>query len=353
MKRAVIFSALGPESGCALRAQYLAEALVRLGWQVRLEVPRLRNQAYSLEALAALPRFLSVALFQRFELAVGIKPYPHVWLALWIARLKGTRAVLDIDDLDHAWRKGPAALLMRALQAPAFWLIRRFSTHHPAIRQHLTQELGIPSARVIELAQGVDLKRFTARRANEIKHFRSEKKLGPGKLLVFAAHLNVACQLERLLEKMGSLFHEKQPFTLVIAGGGPLYEKYKTAYADWPRLRFTGPLAASEAAQWMAAADLCLAYWDEGPANAHRVPMKVVEYLALGRPVACNLIPGLYGLERFLYLERRDAPEYADLIRRLLNHKGDAREKKGQIWVRKRLAWDQVAQRFLASLGWR
>jgi len=353
LKRALIYSALGPGSGCALRAQYLAEALQRQGWQVRLVVPRLRNQAYSLEALAALPRFLGAAIFHRYELAVGIKPYPHVWLGLWFARLRGAKAVLDIDDLDHAWRKGPAALLMRALQAPAFWLLKRFSTHHAGIRQHLAQEQGISAARIYDLPQGVDLHRFSPFSAAQGLAFRKEQKLGPGKLLVFAAHLNVACQLERLLEKMGPLFHEKQPFTLVVAGGGPLYEKYKSAYADWPRLRFTGPLEPSQAAQWMSAADLCLAYWDEGPANAHRVPMKVMEYLAVGRPVLCNLIPGLYGMERFLYLERRDAPEYVDLLRRLLKSRGDGREKKGQQWVRSHLSWDKVAKRFLAALGWR
>ncbi|HXC65071.1 MAG TPA: hypothetical protein VNZ67_11985, partial [bacterium] len=155
--RALVLSALAAGTGSCLRARYLAEALSRLGWDIELAVPTGAPLPYSAEILVGAPR-AALRSMGRFDLAVGVKPYPNVWMGLALARLRGALTVVDVDDADGAYRGGLLAGLTHALQAPAFGLAQLTSTHHPGLRRGLAARCG--EGRVLDLAQGVDLGLF-------------------------------------------------------------------------------------------------------------------------------------------------------------------------------------------------
>jgi hypothetical protein len=338
MNNAVVFSALGSGSGCALRARNLAKGLAQRGWEARCVVPPFSWLPLSLETLASIPQFAWAALRSDAELAVAIKPYPNCWLALWILKLRGARVVMDVDDLDGAYRGGVAGALVTMCQAPAFWLLDHFSTHHPDLAEVLRERHSLAAGCVSMLEQGVDTSVFSPCR-----------KSTRGKRLIFTAHLNVACQLELLMSWIAPLLAEDPEIHLVIAGGGPLLGRYQGRFSS-ASTSFSGPASPTQIHALTEESDLCLAAFSDELGNRFRVPMKVGEYLAQGKPVVTNLIPGLLPLKPFLYLSKPEGASYRRLVKGLLMGRSDGREAKGMRWVRRHRSLEAVAGSFVEAL---
>jgi hypothetical protein len=343
--RALVLSALAPGTGSCLRARYLAGALQRLGWEASLAAPGGDPLPYSAEILAGAPG-LALRSLGRFDLAVGVKPYPDVWLGLALARLGGALTVVDVDDADGAYRGGPLAGLTHAIQAPAFAVAHLVSTHHPALRQGLVARCG--EGRVLTLAQGVDLGLFDAKaRREEALAWRRRAGLKGRILLGFTAHLNVACQLELLLTAAGPWLRRHANAALVVAGGGPLLGHFRRLAAPLgAQVRFEGPQTPLQAATVLAACDVAVSIYGPSAGNQFRVPMKVAEGLALARPVVSNLVPGLLPLRPYLFEAGPDAPSFGKALDRALSA-GPDRARRGRAYVLRHLGWEGAAARFL------
>ena len=345
--RALVLSALAPGTGSCLRARYLAEALSRLGWESDLAIPSGGPLPYSAEILAGAPR-MALRSVERFDLAVGVKPYPNVWIGLALARLRGALTVVDVDDADGAYRGGLLAGVTHALQAPALSVAHLASTHHPGLRRGLVARCG--GSRVLDLAQGVDLGLFdAAARRREAAAWRRGAGLGGGTLLCFTAHLNVACQLELLLAAVGPWLRRHAKATLVVAGGGPLLGHFQALAAPLGRqVRFEGPQTPLQAATVLAACDAAVSIYGPSAGNQYRVPMKVAESLALAKPVVSNLVPGLLPLRPYLFESGPGAASFGRALDRALAA-GPSRARQGRAYVRRHLDWDRVAAGFLAQ----
>jgi glycosyltransferase involved in cell wall biosynthesis len=346
--RVLVVSALSLGTGSGLRARYLAGALSRLGWEARLAAPAGGPLPYSGEILAAAPS-LALRGLGRFDLAVGVKPYPNVCLALALARLRGALAVVDVDDADGAYRGAWLGGLTRLLQAPAFRVAQMVSTHHPLLRQVLARHVN--ADRMLALPQGVDLGLFDAKaRRADAASWRRRAGLDGRVLLGFTAHLNVACQLDLLLELAGPWLRRHPEATLVVAGGGPLLERFRALAAPLgPRVRFEGQQTPLQAATTLAACDVAVSVYGQSQGNQYRVPMKVAESLALGRPVVSNLIPGLLPLQSFLVKAKPEPASFGRALDTALA-RGLPRARKGRDYVRRQLDWTKVTAAFLDQI---
>lgn len=335
-------------SGSGLRAYYLARALERLGWECRLVHPGGAALPYNAEILTGLPRLLASSC-GRFDLAVGIKPYPDVWLGLGAARLLGAACVLDVDDDDSGYRGGMLGALGSLIQAPGYALGHCASTHHPLLKERLRRRLG--PGRVLDLAQGVDLEIFDAQALRPGREaWRRSRGWHASKVLAFTAHLNVACQLDLLLHVLGPWLRAHPKAVLAVAGSGPEQGRFMRAAAPLgASVRFLGPLSPQGAAQCLAAADCLVSIYGPSPGNRYRVPMKVAESLAMGLPVVSNLVPGLADLKPFLNAAAAEPVAYGRSLDLALKS-GRARAGRGQAWVRRNLDWTRVAARFLRQL---
>jgi glycosyltransferase involved in cell wall biosynthesis len=349
VKRSLVISALSLGTGSGLRAKYLHAALGRLGVQGSLAAPAGGPRALSSEFLLSIPRCVAAA-WAPVDFAVGVKPYPNVWLALALARLRGAVTVVDVDDADGGYRGGILGLLTRLLQWPAFKIAHYASTHHPLLRQGLIDRVG--EDRVLDLQQGVDLAIFDPQQYRRfVKSWRKEHGLLDGPLLGFAAHLNVACQLDVLLGALGPWLKRHPAAVLLIAGGGPDQARFQQLAAPLgDQVRFLGPLKPSAIAQALCACDVGLSAYGPSPGNQFRVPMKVAEYLALGLPVVTNMIPGLKPLKPYIQNAEIDPVSFARALNRALTAPARIKARKGQAYVWRRLSWDRVAQDLLTQL---
>lgn len=343
--KALVLSALSLQTGSGLRARYLCAALSRLGWDAQLAAPPGGPRPYSAEMLLGAPGLMAAAA-SHFDLVLAVKPYPDAWLGLAVARLRGARTVMDVDDDDGGYRGGTLGLLTRILQAPTTLFAQAYSSHHPLLRARLAARHG--EKRVFTLEQGVDLSVFQPRveaPAMDAQVLR----------LAFTAHLNIACQLDVLLDAVGPWLRAHPQATLQIAGGGPAKARFQQLAAPWgTQVQFLGPCRPEEAAALLAQSHVSLSAYGPSEGNRYRVPMKVAESLAVGTPVVSNLVPGLAPLAPFIYQATLDPAGFGAALNQALQAK-DGRSAQGQAWVREHLDWTRVTARFLDQLrgiGW-
>ncbi|MCX7008494.1 MAG: hypothetical protein NTY53_14800 [Kiritimatiellaeota bacterium] len=117
--RILVLSSLAADSGCYLRARYLAAALRACGHMVTFPRAPLAKPGL-LELPLSLLMYLPAIFSRRYEVLLAAKPYPNT---LWPLLLKRTltrhgRVVADVDDIDFGYRSGMGATVLRALQRP-------------------------------------------------------------------------------------------------------------------------------------------------------------------------------------------------------------------------------------------
>lgn len=352
--RARVLSALSVGTGSGLRARYLCQALQRLGWDSELWAPLGPPRPYSAElALGAPGMLLRCASSPAPQLAIGVKPYPGVWAALRVLQGQGAMTVMDVDDDDGGYRGGILGAATRALQAPAYWAYvgaTAYSSHHPLLRQRLAGRVG--TDRVFALEQGVDLSVFDSDRWQEGRDaWRRRHGLHGRRVLGFTAHLNVACQLDVLLAAVTPWLKAHPKAVLLVGGGGPDQRRFQALAAPLgAQVKFLGPLTPEGSAQVLAACDVAVSAYGPGVGNRYRVPMKVGEALAMGRPVVSNLVPGLAALRPFLFETALGPKAYGAALNAALRPAGAQRVRRGQAWARRHLDWTRVAAGLLKGL---
>jgi glycosyltransferase involved in cell wall biosynthesis len=153
------------------------------------------------------------------------------------------------------------------------------------------QRAGATESPVHPITNGVDTECFRLRDQTVARAGLGVS--GTTKMVLFVGNLLPVKDPSLLLQSFAQLVARDAPndWQLVLIGKGPLkhrLEQLAAALGIAKRVRFTGPLAADQVAQWMSAADvLCLTSWNEG------LPNVVLEALACGLPVVATNVGGI------------------------------------------------------------
>jgi glycosyltransferase involved in cell wall biosynthesis len=124
---------------------------------------------------------------------------------------------------------------------------------------------------------------------------RQMLQLGSGFTLMFHGSLSPTRELDRVVHAIDHLRKlGEDGIDLVFIGRGRA-KAYLTELAGQlcvgDRIRFVPPIAHTEIPKWIAAADLGLDPLPDHPWWRHQSPLKVYEYLAMGKPVLATDIP--------------------------------------------------------------
>lgn len=208
-------------------------------------------------------------------------------------------------------------------------------------------EMGGNINKVSIISAGVDLEKFNP----NIDGSKIREKYGIKKDDILLFFMGWIYDFSGMREVAESLSNENNNIKLMIVGEGDLYGsllKMKTDRNLDGRLILTGKVPFSDIPDYIAAADICIlpAYKNEIMMNI--VPIKVYEYMAMGKPVITTELPGIqkeFGLDNGISYV--DVPERVLEKSILLNNIGKIREegRKSHTYVQN-LNWNNITNQF-------
>ncbi len=333
------------ESGGALRASYIAENLSLRGHNVEFIKP-LKRLPFQLDFPISLFYYLFKTFFKQCDFLIVIKPYPNTCIPAILKKFQNTKIVLDIDDLDYAYRDGFMVHIGKLLQKPFPRFFDAITVHNENLRDLLIKEWKIPEQKIHSLQQGIDLRLFDEK--NIDYNLKTKLDLEGRYIIVFTAHLDVSTDMKPIFEAFKIVCKRIENCTLVVAGRGPYQKNFENLAKKMgleSNVIFTGPFETKMIPSYIGLGDLCIVYYEDRLANHYRTSMKLREYLAMKRPVACNDIGDLRQFERYTYQSKTDVQDFADKIIDALTDKNN-KPVYGYDFVVKNFSWEKIIENF-------
>ena len=350
--RVVVLSALSADSGSYLRACRIGHALERAGAHVTI-VKSTWSMPFMLHYPISLLLYLRV-LFMRCDVVIGLKPLPNVGIVLLVKKLLGSLAVVDIDDIDFGFRTGWLARVNRVLQLPTPKRCDLVTYHTDRLRPFIGETFGVRDHKLYQLAQGVDLDFCKPPDLASIRALRVALGLdGDQKLVVYAAHLNIASDLDALFDIIRIASRQTRGLRFLVVGGGPLERHFRRMARDigvGTLTTFTGYVPPERVGDYLRLGDAALVYYKDIEVNYFRESMKLRDMLALGLKVVCNDVGDLKRFKDFTYQTGSDCDQVARELVRVLENGGDGREASGEAYVRHHLDWTEIGARLLERI---
>lgn len=272
-----------------------------------------------------------------------------------IVRRTGIPYVLEVNDATVIERSRPLWLRGLSRRIEAYVLARAdlvitISTH---FRQLLVDAYALPPERVLVTPNAISAAKFSDVRPADPAPFGIDPQ----------RHTVIACAgafvpwhgLELLLDALHGEAVARELYFLFI-GDGPVrddVEAQAAALGIGDRVRFTGFVAPSEVPGLLALADICAI----PDSNAHCSPMKLFEYMAMGKPAVVPDYPPLQetvsaGTDALVF-PARDGAALAASIRALVDDPEQARRigAAARATVYERYTWEGNARSVLEALG--
>jgi len=197
---------------------------------------------------------------------------------------------------------------------------------------------------------------FIVRIAPDTERFRParpdpELRRGKRYLIAYAGTMGPQDGVDHALRALEVLGQRRDDWRAMFAGSGDSRDEAialasKLGLGD--RVEFPGYLDDADLIRLLSTADVCIAPEPRNALNNASTMIKVVEYMALGRPiVAYDLAETRFSAgEAALYAQPNDPAELASALERLLDDE-DLRQRMGEAGRRRvadELGWDRSAE---------
>ena len=222
-----------------------------------------------------------------------------------------------------------------------------------SIRGRLPERYRIPWPKVSIVGNGPNLRRLQL-----LGRLPPAARRNGKTVIAYIGYLGSQDGVEWLLAALRSLAYDlgRQDFHCLVIGDGdrrPTLERQAQRLGLEGHLSFVGRLPWAEAMRRLATATICL---DPAPLNIYTdnvTPLKVLEYMALGKPMVLYdlLEPRAAAGDAALYARPNDGPDFARRIAQLMDDPA-ARERlgrAGQKRIKERLSWEHGARSLLEA----
>ena len=278
--------------------------------------------------------------------------------AILAARLLAYRVVVQVDGIPYGDDSTEVHPLLGLVKRSLAVAVGRLSAGQlavtPEIKRLLVRLARVPAERVAVIPNGVDLDFFTP-----MDRDAAIKRLGldPGlRYLVFCGGLHPWSDFDGLLEAFAEVRRTRADTALLLVGDGPQRARVEAEAARLgvdDAVHVTGMLANRETVRdYLAAATATLlVYSGDKVGKTSASPIKLTEYLAMGRAVVAFEISGLREL-----LEDTGAGIVVDggpsamadaLLTVLTDGDADRYGAAGRAVAEDRLSWHAVIERTL------
>ena len=360
MSRWLILSSLTLSSGTGIRLKGIAKGLAHRGYEVWLvgegerdhsmvEMSYVQVEGSVHPLVTALKLFLAnlgAVIRIRPEYCIASKPLPHTVVPALLARWFGAVTFLDFDDLESGYWQGRFWLpLLRFWETISPRLLHSTCVHTEELAQEVTDRAGLDSNRVLRLDQGVDVHLFSP---------WGNEDFPANRVILYAAHLGVAAEgLHFVLKGFKSLVEKRNDAILLVVGGGPLLPRFHQEVKGMGlngMVVFAGQLHHNLMPKVMKLVRAAVNYNPpENQASRYRASVKVREYLAMGLPVATNVVGSdLNSFIPFLQVfEAGDMDEFVQTMERAI---AQGRSQDSSRELRDNWSWEIVVGKFLHEL---
>lgn len=271
------------ESGAAR-----AESVSRLKRQLPRALYELLELAYSWIAYrqlaAAIREFKPDMIYERYNL--------FLLAGLMAKRRFGVPLLLEVNSPLVSERSKFGGLALRRLATWAegtVWRGADFVLPVTRVLADFVRDYGVPDERIVVIPNGIDASRFAcAPTADEAK-----RRLGlNGKLVLgFTGFVRDWHGVDRIIRWLGGPTAPERAFLLIVGDGParPDLEALARSLDLAGRVRFTGVVPRKQIPELVAAFDVAL----QPAVTPYASPLKLVEYLALGKPVVAPRVPNI------------------------------------------------------------
>jgi glycosyltransferase involved in cell wall biosynthesis len=275
---------------------HIDKAKVRLVSTQMKTIPFLSPLMFAVILLFKLP----VSMIKLKPDFVIIEPYPHVlsFLPLLpIAKLQKIKLVLDIRTtpveakgirnlLTHFWFSVSILISKKLLDG--------ITIITPLMKKEICDQYALNSTAIGVWTSGVSEKTFNPQVTN-VRSLELRTTLGlSGKFVVFYHGIFTATRKLSEVVRGVQKVHEKYPDVfLFLLGSGPILGELKslTEEFDNASVIFHDPVNHIEVPYYIAMSDVCIVPLPNHPYWRHQSPLKLLEYLAMGKPIILTDIP--------------------------------------------------------------
>lgn len=282
--------------------------------------------------------------------------------AIVVGRLLGYRVVVQVDGIPYGKADAETSRAFGVIKRALATVVGRMSCRQlavtPEIKRLLVELTRVAEDRVEVIPNGVDLDFFSP-----IPREEAIARLGldpATRYLVFCGGLHPWTDFDGLLEAFSEVHAERADTSLVLVGDGPQRDHIESRARDIgvrESITITGMIEERERVRdyLAAAAVTLLAYRADKVETTSASPIKLTEYLAMGRGVVAVEISGLrelLGDSGAGVLVDGEASEMAPAILGLLSDgQADAYGAAGRAVAEAKLSWEIVIERTLALFG--
>jgi glycosyltransferase involved in cell wall biosynthesis len=309
----------------------------------------LLEYGYSLAAACVLALF--VFLSDRFDVIHAHNPPDMLVLLAACYKPLGVKFVFDQHDLSPEMYdvrfggKGSPAIrwLLILFEHISFRLADHVIATNQSYKAVAMERGGLPDARVSVVRNGPDLRRVRPVEPDPALRAKGAMILG------YVGQMGVHDGIDYLLRAIRHLVVDlrRTEAYCVIIGGGEMWEELRAMAASLGIERhiwFTGRVSDDELVRYLSTADICLDPDPLNPFNDRSTMIKMLEYMALGKPiVAFDLTEHRVSARgAALYARPNDELDFARRIAELMDDP-ERRERMGALGrarVEQELAWD-------------
>jgi len=154
----------------------------------------------------------------------------------------------------------------------------------------LASTFGVKQEFIFDTPVGADLEKF---KPGLDGRWVKEKYGIEGDLVLYIGQLHGAQYADLFIKAVNIIRHQHPDVSFMIVGEGFLEHKLKKLALDLgleEKIIFTGAVAHKDIPYYISAANICVAPFKETEVSRCKSPLKIVEYLACGKPVVAGLV---------------------------------------------------------------
>lgn len=302
-----------------------------------------------------------VALRRGIDVVHAANPPDTLWVVGAVFRLVGKRFVFDLHDLSPELYQSRFA---KPRQSVVYWVLRALEQCSFAVADVvITTNESYKGVAVTRGRKSPD-KVFVVRNGPPLAYCPVDAELPPERrakhLIGYVGTIGPQDGLDYWMRTIREIVHTlgRHDFVAVVIGDGdalPAVQALARELQIETNVWFTGRLSPFEARKYLSATAVCVQPDPSNPLNDKSTMVKLMEYMALGKPtVAFDLVETrVSAQEAALYVPPNDVQEFARRVVWLLDNPDECKRmgELGRSRVAKALAWEHSIPELLRAYG--